>query len=98
MPMAMAGALRRHRLMPDMRMEVSSLSEARRPYTRRTAVRNPHGMENISEKGMTWKMNSRTMLMGALFSTRRGRSSLNRLPRRSRALRAITPRAVTPSS
>lgn len=45
------GALRRHRLMPDMRMEVSSLSEARRPYTRRTAVRNPTEWRTSAKRG-----------------------------------------------
>ena len=94
----MAGMLNRHRLRPAMRMEVSSLSAASRPYTNRTAVRKPHGTEKEREKGITCKIKSTTMLGDAPLSTSRAWSSLKSWPSSISVVRASTPMNVTVKS
>ena len=93
--MLMAGTLSRHRLKPAIRMEVSSLSAAKRPYTKSTAVKKPHGTVKVRENGITCNMKSITIETGAPLSTSKLCNSLNNCPSSMSSVSDNTPKKVT---
>jgi hypothetical protein len=58
------------------------------------AARKLNGMVNISEKGSTLRMNSKTSIAEGCLPTKRGRASLKIFPNRNTPLRIATANRV----